>query len=179
MRNHFVTFGALVLWCLAASAADQQRNKFVGILNLFPGYHVLTLADRDTETRSFLHQRFPKDNPSVVHADIDGDGHLDYALLLKNDKSSHAKFVVLLCSADDSCKKTYESDLTGYSEEVCLRGASSGSRFPRTEAIETPDRIGPLKPSATGIRVIYVGQAEVVYSWNKKHQKIEAIQTGD
>jgi hypothetical protein len=179
MRNHFVTLAALVLCCLAASASDQQRNELVGILSLFPGYHVLTLADRNAETQSFLQGRFPKENPSVVHADIDGDGNLDYALLLRNDRSSNAKFVVLLCSADDSCKKVYESDLTGYSEEAYLRAASSGSRVAQTETIDTPGKIGPLKLSATGIRVIYVGQAEVVYHWNNKHKKIEAIQAGD
>jgi len=57
------------------------------VLNNFLGYHILKLTEMDGDASAFFLQHFPKGNPSVVHADFDGDGHLDYALLLRNDKA--------------------------------------------------------------------------------------------
>jgi hypothetical protein len=39
------------------------------------------LKELDSDARAFFLQHFPKASPSVVHADFDGDGQLDYALL--------------------------------------------------------------------------------------------------
>jgi hypothetical protein len=167
------------IFSLAASAAQEPKNAINGILNLFPGYHVLTLAERNAETRAFVLRRFPKDNPSIVNADINGDGSLDYALLLKDDKSNHTKLVVLLCSRDNPCKKVFELDVTGYSGTAYLRPVSSGSKVPRTDGIDENAHSGPATVSATGIRVTYFEKGEVVYYWNEKHGKLEAVQTKD
>ena len=90
------------------------------ILKQFPGYHLLTLQERDPYLKGFLARHFPKANPSVVHADFDGDGHEDYALLLKNDKLGQTMLVVVLCLADGQCKKVYELDEATYAAIVYL-----------------------------------------------------------
>jgi len=180
MRKCLVVVAALALiLSLAASAAEGPNDGINSILNLFPGYHVLTLAERDAGTRAFVLRRFPKDNPSIVHADIDGDGNLDYAVLLKDDKSQQAKLIVLLCSRENVCKKVYELDVTRYSDTAYLRPVASGSKVAQTDAIDTKDKSGPVKLSAAGIRVTYFEQGEVVYYWNRKHGKLEAVQTRD
>lgn len=74
------------LFCFAApSIGEEQKTDIDGILTNFPGYHLLTLKERDPDLRAYLLQHFPKSNPSAIHADFDGDGHLDYALLLKEN----------------------------------------------------------------------------------------------
>ena len=79
------------LWCCAAmSDAEAPKTDLHIILSRFPGYHVLTLAERDSDARTFILAHFPKHNPSIVHADFDGDGHPDYAILLKDKKSRTA-----------------------------------------------------------------------------------------
>ena len=45
-----------VLGCEAVPVAVAQRSDINKILNRFPGYHVLTLRERDSETRDFIRQ---------------------------------------------------------------------------------------------------------------------------
>lgn len=168
----------ILLHCSAASGAEEPDNNLDKVLKLFPGYHLLTLRERNSETRAFV-QHYPNLNPSVVHADFDGDGHPDYALLLKNDKSGTARLVVLLCPTDDSCKAVYRLQLSGYAEVTYLTPTAVGSQISQTDAVDT----GPPSPSvrlrATGIRVTYFEKGEVVLYWNRKLKRIEEIQTGD
>jgi hypothetical protein len=165
--------------CAAVSQTKAPKNDLDILLSRYPGRHLLTLQEQDSETRAFILRRFPKDNPSLVHADFDGDGHLDFALLLRHDKSGATKLLVLLCAGDGQCKRVYELDVTAYSDSVYLRPVRMGSTVSQTEAIDTNDHASPVKLRATGIRVTYFGKAEVVLYWNKDHKKIEEIQTED
>ena len=58
---------------------------------------MLTLQERDPDARAYIAQHFLKANVSVVRADFDGEGHEDYTLLLRNDRSAKALLVVVLC----------------------------------------------------------------------------------
>ncbi len=180
LRDCFLVVIALTQLCsLAKSAMGKPQAEIGSILKLFPGYHVMTLTERDTDTRTFLSQHYRESNSSVVRADFNGDGILDYALMLKYGKSPTAKFVVLFCSGDSTCRKVYELDVTGYSDSVYLKPVPVGSRASQTDAIDTKDSPAPVKLRSTGIEVTYFGKAKVVYYWNKKHRKIEAVQTED
>ncbi len=149
------------------------------ILDDFPGFHVLTVPERDSDTRAFILAHFAKRNPSVVRSDFDGDGHLDYAVLLRNKKSGVAKLVILLCPENEHCKKACDEDITSYAGEVFIKAVPIGRRVSQTEAIDTKDYPPPVRLSSTGIEVTYFEKAKVVYYWNTNHKKIETIQTGD
>lgn len=165
--------------CAALSETKAPKNDLDILLSQYPGHHLSTLTELDSETRAFFLRRFPKGNPSLVHADFDGDGHLDFALLLRDKKSGRTKLLVLLCAGDGQCRSVYESDVTADSTSVYLRPVKMGSTLSQTEAIDTNDHASPVKLRATGIRVVYFEQAEVVLYWNKDHKKIEAVQTAD
>jgi hypothetical protein len=117
-----------ILGCVALSASDGQAGDIAAVLKQFPGYHVLTLEERDPSLKAYIAQHFPKANASVVRADFNGDGNQDYALLLKDDKTGAAKLVVLLCSADGQCKSVYDVDETTYASVAYLRPVSTGSK---------------------------------------------------
>jgi len=68
-----------ILCCVALSGAEGPKRDLDVILSRFQGYHVMTLEERDADVRTFIRQHFPKENPSIVHADFDGDGRPDYA----------------------------------------------------------------------------------------------------
>jgi hypothetical protein len=62
----------VVCTVLPASTDDAGLAR---VLKRFPGYHLLKLQERDLEVKTFVTQHFPKDNPSVVRADFDGDSN--------------------------------------------------------------------------------------------------------
>ena len=175
------------LYCLAliqlvsvfGFAAQGETGKFDKLLSPFPGYHIFTLDERDPDTRAILVQHFAKKNPSVIEADFDGDGHLDYALLLKNAKTANTKLVVLLCSSTLPCKSVYDLDLTGSAGEVYLKRIPAGALVSQTEAVDTGENTIPVKLNSAGIRLVYFEKAEVVLYWDTKLGKIQEIQTGD
>jgi hypothetical protein len=70
-------------------------------------------------------------------------------------------------------------DATSSAGEVYLRPVRIGSRVSQADAIETKDRRSPVRLSSPGIELTYFGQAKMIYYWNKKHKKVEAIQTED
>jgi hypothetical protein len=165
--------------CIGLSAGEERKSDVDSLLSSFPGYHLLTLKERDSDTKAFFIQHFPKANPSVIHADFDGDGHLDYALLLKNGKSPATKLVVLLCSEDVHCRTVYELDVTGYSDGVYLRPVARGTVVSQTEALDTTNNSSPAKLKTSGIQVTYFEKGEVVLYWDKKLKKIKEVQTAD
>jgi hypothetical protein len=173
-----ILFSTVFYCCIGLSAGEERKSDVDSILSSFPGYHLLTLKERDSDARAFFTQHFPKANPSVVRADFNGDGHLDYALLLRNDKSQATKLVVLLCSEDAHCRSVYDVDVSAYSGSVYLRPRTRGSRVSETEAVDT-NHTAPVNLKFSGIQVTYFGKGEVVLYWNRKLKKIEEVQTAD
>ena len=137
------------------------------------------MSELDTGTRAYFSQHFPKSNPSVVQADFDGDGHLDYALLVRNVKSKTTKLIVLLCSEDGQCRKVYELDVSMYSDLVYLRLVAIGSVVSQTDAIDSTDHLTPVRLKASGIQVSYFEKGKVVLYWNRKLKKIKEVDTQD
>ena len=59
---------------LAASPAPSpvdEHHSVADVLKLFPGYHVLSLTERDADVRTFFRQQYPNQNASVIRADFD------------------------------------------------------------------------------------------------------------
>jgi hypothetical protein len=168
----------VLVWSVLASASDERAGDVGIILKQFPGYHVLTLQERSPDLKGFLGQHFPKSNASVVQADFDGDGHQDYALLLKDDKLGKTMLVVVLCPADGQCTSVYNLDVSADTSSIYIRPVPVGSRVSQTQAIPTSGG-SPVKLKATGVRLTFYEQAEVVLYWNTKLRKIEEVQTGD
>ena len=170
----------LLLFVSGTSFGSQSAtNSLAGVLKLFPGYHVLSLQERDSDARSYLLQKYPKANPSIVHADFDGDGTPDYALLLKNDTRGITQLVILLCPAVTSCKKVYGLDLSTTAAIVYLRPIPVGSKVAPTGGIDTDKTNAGVKLRATGIELNYFEKAAVVLYWNQQLKRIEQIETED
>jgi len=169
------------LFCSIAVSHSQGQSDGINkiIRDGFPTFHVLTVAERDSDAKAFIVAHFAKRNPSVAHADFDGDGHLDYALLLKDNTSATARFVILLCADNEHCKKACDEDISSYAAGAFIRTVPIGRRVSQTEAVDTKYSPPPVGLISTGVEVTYFGQAKVVYYWNTKHKKIETIQTAD
>ena len=158
-------------------SSKGPRPDIDRVLADFPGYHPLKLTELDTEARVYFLRRFPKAKPGVLHSDFDGDGHLDYALVLRNAESQVTKLVVLLCPDEGRCRNVSETDVSAYAGSVYLRPVAKGTKISQTESGD--DDTAPVILKFSGIRVIYFGKGEVVLYWNEKRNKIETISTAD
>ena len=166
----------IALLCCLKLSATEADSVVARVLQQFPGFHVVTLQERDSDTRAWIAKHFPKSDASVVHADFDGDGHPDLALLLKSDKSAATKLVILLCPPADQCRPAYQLDL-GSIEGTYITSVRAGSKVTETEAEE--DAAPPMRLKFTGIRLVYFEKAETVFYWNAERKQFEQIQTGD
>lgn len=170
----------LSLICLNATADAKPPNDGLDIvLSGFPGQHILTLSELDPATKTFFLKHFPKGNPGIVRADFDGDGHEDFALLLRDNKSKATKLEILLCLEEGPCKSVYKLDVAPYSDIVYLRPVPMGSIVSQSEALDKNDHPSPVKLKVTGIELSYFGKGAIVLHWNGKHKKIEETQTED
>lgn len=169
----------LALAAVPSSSSETAKNSLADVLKLFPGYHVVTLNECDPGMRSSLSQNYPKANPSVVHADFDGDGSPDYALLLKNDATRVTKFVILLCPVAQSCKKVNDIDESQMSGIVYLRPVAHGTKVSETDAVDTGAPAKRVTLRATAVELNYFGKASVVLYWDGAQKKIEEIATAD
>lgn len=167
----------ITILCCTDLPASTEDSGLDSVLKHFPGYHLLTLQERHPDVKKFVAQHFPKDNPSVVRADFNGDGNPDHALLLKNDKTGATKLVVFLCSVNAQYTNVYELDETAYAGSVYLRPVSAGSSAPQSRALD--GNTLPLKLHLPAIQVNYSDKGTVVLHWNRKLQKIEEVQPGD
>ena len=64
-RYAWIMSSVVILLCgVFASATDGQAGDIDTVLKKFPGYHVLTLQERNSDLKTFFAQHFPKSNPS-------------------------------------------------------------------------------------------------------------------
>lgn len=137
--------------CKAAGGID-------GILKTIPGYHVLTLDEHDAEAKRFFVENRLGADPSIVHADFNGDGTLDYALLAKNNQTGRTQVFIFLCSGAEY-KNAYPLDVTGAAEITYLQR----TRF----------------HSLAAVSVVYFEKARVLLYWDKKANKIREYEAED
>jgi hypothetical protein len=169
----------LIINCSALTAAqvrDDASDTFVH--KNYPGFHLLRMSERDADTRTFLTKNFKDANPSLLHADFDGDGHPDYAMLLKSDHSTAAQLAILLCENQEQCHPVYKLDITGASEISYLSRIPVGSKIAETDSAEDNDSHA-VKLITVGVRLSYFEKAEVALYWNKQLKKIVEVATGD
>ena len=176
MRRQVPCLAIVALLCCLKLSATEADSIAARVLQQFPGFHVVTLQERDPDARAWITKHFPRSDASVVHADFDGDGHPDLALLLKSDKSAASKLVILLCPPADQCRPAYQLDL-GSVEGTYITSVRAGSKVTETEAEE--DAAPSVRLKFTSIRLVYFEKAETVFYWNPERKQFEQIQTGD
>ena len=164
--------------CESTVARGQESTAEIRAQDYYPGYHLLRMSERDPDTRAFLLKHFKGSDPSIIRADFDGNGQPDYAMLLKSDASAAAKLVVLLCDAPGRCRRVYESDITGYSDEAYLSGLPIGSRVAVAGSAEG-EQPPPVKLATVGIQVTYFEKGAGALYWDKKLKKIVEVGTGE
>lgn len=177
-----IIIAVLITFCCSIAGAESKKeinNEEMKILNQFPGYHLLGLNDLDSQTRDFFSKKFQNEIPGIVKSDFNGDGYQDYVILLRDNNSKKAKLVISFCFAASPCKILYQLDVKNFYNIVYIRSVKQGALISQTNAIDTNNYPLPVRLKYDGVKLTYLGKAEIVIYWNEKLKKIETIQTAD
>ena len=64
-RSVLVILLAGFFCCALVSSGEERKSNIGNILSGFPGYHLLTLKELDSDAKAFFLQHFPKASPSA------------------------------------------------------------------------------------------------------------------
>ena len=174
--SYFFPITLLLLLCCGERKpnSDLVLTKIVG---QFPRDHLLRLSDLDSAAAEYFIRDFPKEKPGLVKGDFDGDGHSDYAILLRSNSGTSTKLVVFRYSETQNYTIGYElEDVYSMSYITVVK---VGSCIEETDAI---DNVNPLSPTILkylGINLTHFGKSARVIFWDERTNKFEEIWTSD
>lgn len=167
------------LMTLAAPAIGQESPQkapaeppLAAILaHFFPGYAPVTLGDLAEEVGALTVQDAAYDHsdrsPTAIRADFDGNGHADYAVLIKKQTASGSDevFAILMGYGEGRYAKTMESFFGRLSEDIYLGYVPAGTEIRLTVA--SPDVAPiPLRLKTAGVTLNVLNQASDVLYWD-------------
>ena len=98
-------------------AVLPPKNVMGTIKEICSSCEIVTLNDLAAEVKSEFREMSPHGNPGWVKGDFNGDGFIDYALLLKNkeDGNNYLRLIALLSSGDKFIVKSLRNKYQGHS----------------------------------------------------------------
>jgi len=135
---------------------------------------IVQLRDLYEDLQKYFQEKFPKSHPGFLHGDFNGDGIMDYAILIrfKSTKKTIEKFIVLLGKENNSFNQInidqWDDEL--YLNNLYLRIAKPGK-------IKEFDSSRIIKLNLTGIELKLFESASQIYYWDKG--KFNIVQTED
>jgi len=117
-----------------SEAEAQERQTIVpdavqvAIERFYPGSTLVVLNDLEEGLRQEFADGYPGRNPAFISSDFDGNGRLDYALLLLGKKSGRAivRLVVLLHAPKGKFKAMSLEEISEFLESVFIRVRAPG-----------------------------------------------------
>lgn len=175
-------FAVWILSYIAGSDVTEadDNSKIRNIINeYFPNYTLKDMDGLDPVTRDYFKEHYPNSNPSVVHSDFDGNGFLDFAVLLQTLDSNGGKtmFAILLGRGRNQFNLAYNLDMGASLDYVYVIPIEPGKILTQTESIETPRENIRLKYAA--VELVYFEKAAIAYYWDDKSKQFSSIQTRD
>ena len=146
-------------------------------LGQFPRYHLLSLSDLDSWAAQNFIEDFPKEKPGLVKGDFDGDGHTDYAILLRSNFATSTRLVVLRYSEAQNYTISYEIEDVYTMSYITV--VKTGSCIEETDATDVVNPLSPMILKYPGIRLTHSGKSERVIFWDERTNKFEEIWTAD
>jgi len=70
----------------------------------YRGYKIITLESLEDDLKEYFKQNFANENPGCVSADFDGDGTIDYAVLLLREEQKMATEKVIVLKGQQNGK---------------------------------------------------------------------------
>ncbi len=169
----FATVACLAAYLMMSAAALAQQGPQTTpaeppldaiIAHFFPGYAQVTLDDLAPEIAALAARdpayAQPDRTPTAIRADFDGNGHADYAVLIKRQSASGSDeiFVILMGHGSGRYAKAMESFFGPLAEEIYLGYLGPGTELQLAAAAPgaEPERIR-FETAAVTLTVLHQG----------------------
>jgi len=163
----------MILISLAISGCLMSCATSKGIISTYYPHHTLVqLKDLNEDVQEYFSEKYPNSHPGCIKEDFDGDGVVDYALLLRtNIKGRIIERLVVL--KGENGKKFIPIDLDESDERI----GDSFLRLIPAGRVEKCDRTETVTIDHPGFEIVLFEAASRVYFW--KEGKFNFIQTSD
>ena len=179
----FVLLGFLMWGCFSISTQAKSLNKQKEynpiIKKHYPDYRLIDSKEIDHFAKEFFMEHYKSHPPTLVSADFDGNGLVDFAALLRSSNKKDAKtiFSIFLQVSSNTYKPSFNLVMDFYRTDVVIAPVQEGEKLKKTEALETHRDDVFLKYPA--VKLIYVGKSAVVYFWNLQKDEFDTIWISD
>ncbi len=185
MRFAAVACLAAFITLPAAAFAQQGPQKVPAepplsaiVAHFFPGYVPVSLSDLAPEIAALAAAdpayAHPDRSPSAIRADFDGNGHADYAVLIKRRSASGSDeiFVILMGHGIGRYAKAMESFFGPLADEIYLGYMGPGTELELGAAARygEAERIR-LKTAAVTLNVLH--QSSDVLLWDPRRNSFD------
>ena len=144
------------------------------VAHFFPGYAPVTLGDLAVEVGALTVKDPAYDHsdrsPTAIRADFDGNGHADYAVLIKKQSASGSDeiFTILMGYGGGQYAKAMESFFGRLSEEIYLGYMPAGAQIRRAVSASPWPESGPLMLKAPAVTLSVLNETSDVLYWDAK-----------
>lgn len=169
------------------SKVTSEDNKPISELNnirnfidkYFHNYEIMEIEGLDPFLQNYFRKHYPQLNPCIVYKDLDGNGLVDFGVLLKNlvGKKDRTIFAIFLHTNKNHFEPKYYQDMEFYRDDVYILPIESGSILKQTESIDAPYKEVRLKNAA--IELVYFEKSSVAYYWEEGKKDFASIWTSD
>ena len=147
------------------------------VTRYFPNYMIRDKSELSNYAEVYFMDRYKNCNPSITEGDMDGNGLIDYALILRNRVDNKIVFVILIQNDKNNFQILYQKDLGSSGSEIFLRVIEPGEKISQTESFDIPKKETTLEN--TGVELIVFEAAAIAYYWDKMSKSIQMIWTDD
>lgn len=143
------------------------------VAHFFPGYAPVALGDLAQEVGALTVEDRIYDHsdrsPTVIRADFDGNGHADFAVLIKKRSESGADeiFTILLSHGQGRYAKAMESFFGKLARDIYLGFIPAGTEVRRAAASPTAESV-PLRLDGPAVTLNVLNQARDAFFWNSE-----------
>lgn len=181
MRFAAVTCLAALLALSAPAVAQEGPQKAPAepplaaiVAHFFPGYVPVALGDLAAEVGGLTVNDPVYDHsdrsPTAIRADFDGNGHADFAILIKTQSASGSDeiFAILMGHGQGRYAKAMESYFGRLAEDIYLGYMPAGIEIRRTVPWSPWLESGPLKLGAPAVTLNVLNETSDVFYWDAK-----------
>ena len=181
MRFAAVACLAAIMTLAAPALAQEGPQKIPAepplaaiVAHFFPGYAPVTLGDLAAGIGALTVNEAVYDHtdrsPTAIRADFDGNGHADYAVLIKKQSASGSDevFAILLGHGQGRYAKAMESFFGRLAEDIYLGYMPAGVEIRRAVPWSPWLESGPLTLTAPAVTLNVLNETSDVFYWDAK-----------